>query len=188
MTTVRRLRVGWSGASVTGPGVSTFYTLGTGAALNSAVNVFFTAIKSSFPTVTTWTIPTSGEELDDNTGNVTGVWTGGTPATLNGSGVPEHAQGVGGRIVWKTGGITGGRLVRGSTFLVPLCVNQYETDGTILNAAVTAFTTAGQAMVTTLAGDLVVLTRVTPAHSGTSHAVNTAEMSQTVAWLKTRKR
>lgn len=172
---------------MTGPGVSTFYTLGTGAALVSAANAFFTAIKGSFPTGLVWTFPAGGEEIDDNTGGLTGVWTGATAGTVAASGVPEHAQGVGARMTWRTAGIVGGRLSVGSTFLVPLCVNQYDPDGSIVAGAITGFNNAAATMVTSLAGDMVVLSRVTPAHSGTSHVVLSGTAPDRVSWLRSRR-
>jgi hypothetical protein len=187
MTTLSRLRVAWAGAPVTGPGVSTFYTAGDGAALSSALVAFYTAIKSSFPAQLHWEIAHSGETIDDNTGNLTGAWGSGAPTVVNGTGVNEHAQGVGTRVVWVTNGVTGSRRVRGSTYLVPLCNNQYDTTGDIISGAVTAFTTAATAVVTALGEDLVILSRKTPAHSGASHGVVSAHCSTHVSWLRSRR-
>lgn len=172
---------------MTGAGVSTFYSAGTGADLANALKTFYTAIKSSFPSGLVWTVQQSGETIDDNTGEINGAWSGGPSGSVAASGVPEHAQGVGCRIRWNTDGITHGRRVRGSTYLVPLCVNQYEPDGTILNAAVTAFDTAAGALLGATGVDLVILTRLSPTTSGTSHPVTSPQTIDRVSWLRSRR-
>lgn len=187
MTTVAKVRALWSGPTVVGGGVSTFYTLGAGADLADDLKTYFNAIKSSFPSGTTWNVDTEGVTLDDNTGDVNGTWTGGTGGAITSVTGSEYAAGVGCRVVWRTAGITGGRLVRGSTYLVPLTANQYDPSGTILNAAVIAFQAASQALVTAQAGALVILTRVTPEHSGTSHEITSADVPDKVSWLRTRR-
>src|SRR5512138_397017 len=55
---------------------------------------------------------------------------------MTGSG--DFAGGVGGRIVWETDTIRGGRRVRGSTFVVPLRVGAYDGGGTLTTAVITA--------------------------------------------------
>lgn len=173
---------------MTGPGISTFYAVGTdGAALAAAVWDFFTSIKDEFPIGVTWTRPTGGETVDDNTGEINGTWTGGTGGTLSGTDSGPFARGVGMRIVWETAGVTGGRRVRGSTFLVPLGASRYQSDGSIIDARVTNVLTAGNALVTAMAGALVILTRNTPAHSGTSHEVTSVTVPDKTTWLTTRR-
>ncbi len=115
-----------------------------------------------------------------------GVWSAGTAGVVIASGVPEHAKGVGCRVVWDTAGITGTRRVRGSTYLVPLCVNQYDPSGTILDAAWLAFATAADVFRTAV-GDLVVLTKKTDEHSGTSHPVTGVRVPDRVSWLTSRR-
>lgn len=187
MTTLAKVRALWSGPTVVGGGVSTFYTVGTGAALAGDLTTFFGAIKSSFPSGTTWNIDTSGVTIDDNTGDVNGSWGGGTGGAITSVTGSEYAAGVGCRVVWKTGGITGGRIVKGSTYLVPLTANQYDPQGTILTAAVNAFAVAANNLVTAQAGNLVILTKLTPEHSGTSHEVLFADVPDKVSWLRTRR-
>ena len=187
MTTLARVRVAWTGNPVTGAGVSTFYTAGAGSVLANALKTYFTAIKSSFPSGLVWTVDQAGETIDDNTGSLVGAWSGGPLGSVVASGVPEHAQGVGCRAVWLTDGFTNGRRVRGSTYLVPLCVNQYDPDGTILNAAVTAFDTAAGALLSTSGNDMVVLSRIGGGSSGTSHPIVSHALPDRVSWLRSRR-
>lgn len=187
MTDVARYRVEWTGSAVTGGGISTFHSLGAGPDLQSAVNTFFTAIKGKFPTSLTWHLPNGGEILDLATGKSTGAWTGGIATDIPANGPTGFAAGVGMRVVWDTAGFANGRRVRGSTYLVPLSNGFYSVDGTIGDGDVTSVTTAAQAMVTTLAGDLVVINRGPGPTTGTAFAVSSGRGVDKVSWLRSRR-
>src|SRR5678816_978778 len=139
-TLLSQVRVAWSGPGVTGPGVSTFYTSSaSGAALAGGLNTFFTAITSAFPNLAvSWAIPSSGAVIDEDDGELTGAWSGGTAATV--TAVSPNAtwvMGVGGRVVWNTGAVHAGRAVKGSTFLVPLQTSAYDSAGMLTGSFVT---------------------------------------------------
>ena len=71
---MRRLRVTWNGLGGL-PGLSTFYYGVSTPNVSDAVT-FFTAIRTLFPTGLSWDIPSSGDEIDDATGQLTGGWVG----------------------------------------------------------------------------------------------------------------
>ena len=134
------------------PGLSTFYYGVASPNVSDAVT-FFTAIKALFPPGLTWTIPSSGDELDSATGQLTGAWagTGGGQVASSGS-LGAYAAGVGAVGRWDTLTIHNGRRVQGRTFLAPLLASQYENNGTLattavttLNAAVSAYAASGVA-------------------------------------------
>lgn len=187
MTTIARVRVAWSGSAVNGPGVSTFYCVGPGGDLAADVKDMFDAWKSSFPAGVTWTFPSAGDTLDDNDGSLVGAWTGGPGGTISGTASGPFAQGVGARVVWETAGITGGRRVRGSTFLCPLDGDAYQDDGTIHPSTLTSLLAGATILTAATAYQLVVLTRLTPSHSGTSHDVESASMPDKISWLRSRR-
>lgn len=143
---MRRVRVQWNGLNAL-PGLSTFY-YGVASPNVSDLVTFFTAIKALFPTGLTWTIPSSGDEIDDATGALTGGWVGsggGTvAATATSAGYPA---GVGARLQWNTGVVYAGRRVKGGTFLAPLYGNAYESNGTLTTAAIATMQTAADAWV-----------------------------------------
>lgn len=151
MTTMRRLRVAWDGFPGA-PGLSTFY-YGVASPNVSDCVTFFTAIKALFPPGITWTIPSSGDELDDATGTLTGAWAGSGGGQVVSSGsLGAYAAGVGALARWDTLVIHNGRRVQGRTFLAPLLASQYENNGTMastalatLNAAVAAYAASGVA-------------------------------------------
>lgn len=189
MADLSRVRVAWSGSAVVGPGVSTFYTTGDGASLQAALRTFFTAIQTAFPNLKgDWTFPSGGEIIDSATGELTGAWTGGTPATIPwASSNAVWASGVGARVRWETGAFARGRRVRGSTFLVPLNISAYDADGTIVGVFVTQIQTAANALVAAVP-ELTVWSRPTAAGGdGGTATVTSAIVPDKVSWLRSRR-
>lgn len=188
MTSLNRIRVGLNGSAVTGPGVATHYWLGTAIATDVvAFRAFWFALSALMPTPMSITVPNEGEVIDDNTGEATGLWTADTSATFAGGVAGSYAKGVGARIVWQTLGLTGGRRVRGSTYVVPLASNKYDTDGTLTTAARDAIVDAAGDLRAALGTRLVILTRKTDEHSGTSHEVTDHNVPDTPSWLRSRR-
>ena len=187
MTTLARVRVIWSGSGINGSGLSTFYTTGPGSDLSDDLFTFFDSIKGAFPNDVTWTIPTTGDTIDDNTTELNGTWSGGTGGTVVGANAEGYAMGVGARIVWATSGITNGRHVRGSTYLCPLAGAAYENNGTINDSTLTLLYGQANALLAAQAGGLSIVRRATPALNGTSWPVEGLSVPDQVSWLRTRR-
>lgn len=179
----------WEGTGVVGGGVSTFYTSGSGATLKTAAEAFFNAIKGHFPSPgNAWVVPSSGELVESTTSKVVGIWTAGTATSIGWtSSTPSYAAGVGARVVWETDTFVDGRKVRGSTFLVPLTSQFWDSGGTILDSAVTTLQNAAVAF--RAAAPLVIVTRPTTkgGSDGGSAAVTSARVPDKVTWLKSRR-
>jgi len=94
MADMERILVAWTGVAGL-PGVSVFY--GTvGASANADIKTFFTAIAGLCPLGLSWTIPGSGDLVDDATGSLTGSWVNaGGGGTVAASGASQHAAGCG---------------------------------------------------------------------------------------------
>lgn len=138
---MRRLRVSWDGLGGL-PGVSTFY-YGVASPNVSDCTAFFTAIKGLCPTGLTWTIPSSGDELDSANGALTGVWAGtGGGTVLASGGSTGYAAGTGMVVDWATGVIHNGRRVKGRTFICPTMRDNFTNAGVIVGTAVTTMQTA----------------------------------------------
>ena len=151
MAYLGRIRAEWSGASVIGGGLSTFYTsviAPSGADLTDAraqVASFFTEVQGVTANTTTTFVPKQGDTLDVSTGEIAGGWTaGGVPGQNLAESTSNFAQGVGARIVWTTNGIHKRRRVRGGTFVMPLAGSMYDADGTLTPTCVTRLTAAAQ--------------------------------------------
>jgi hypothetical protein len=183
---MRRINVAWVGATGL-PGVSVFYCPSATDA-GADLMTFFGAIKSLIPSVTTITVPTSGDTIDDVTGALTGGWTGGTGGATACTGAGNYFAGVGAYINWQTPLVVGGRRLRGRTFIAPLTVNQSDSNGTLLAAAVTLLQNSATTLAAT--GHLSIWHRPNPPGSstGASASVTSALVPDQVTSLRTRRR
>lgn len=187
MANINRLRVPWSGPAVVGPGLSTFYFTGTMTGKPAAVVAFFTAVAGAMAPGITWTVPSTGDTLEDSTGELTGAWTASGGATVVSSGTGNFALGVGARVVWNTANVFKGRRVRGSTFLVPLSAAQYQSDGTIVNATSANLLAAGTALITATTPDFRIWSRPDPAGAFAVSSVVSATSPDLISTLRSRR-
>lgn len=185
MATIRRVPVAWT-TGVGGAGVSVFYSAAADDA-TASLGTFFNAIKSSFPTAVTWTIPSSGDTLEATTGTLTGSWSGGTSATYAGTAATSYVAGTGAYVRWYTNTIRAGRKFVGRTYLLPLINAAFDASGTIDNGTLGAMQSATNTLVGT--GLLVVWGRpLSPGGSdGIAPAVTGGEVPDKVTSLKTRR-
>lgn len=145
----REILVDWTTASGSDHRSVMFFDLsGAVATQRAALKAFLDTIKSQLDNGVTWTIETSGRELDDTTGALTGQWSESTASTgvgvVNGEPVPDAAQVV---MQWRTGVIVNGRFLQGRTYIPGLTAAQLS-DGNVSATTISAWTTAG----TTLEG------------------------------------
>lgn len=187
MANISRIKVDWSGTAVTGAGLTTFYSNDvTPTALPGAVLTFFDDLKAIVPAGVTWTIPSSGDLLDEADGELQGGWTASGGGAVSSTGTAVHAQGVGLRIKWVTGGVVAGRRVRGSTFIVPVVTDNLQADGTFRTNEINVM---GAAALALLAADptLVIWSRPAPGRSGTSHLITSVATPDAISWLRSRR-
>lgn len=185
---IQRLRVEWSGTSVEGAGVTTFYADADGTmAIQVGAGGFFDEVLDLLPPGTTITIPAGGDVLDESTGTITGAWGGGS-STVKTQSLPQaYAAGVGARVVWETGGIRNGRRVKGSTFVLPLGNTCYENDGSLTAATITALDAACAAMLAQVPTQMRVWSRPTATLPGVAHPVLGYSVPDKVSWLRSRR-
>lgn len=185
MANIREVIVEWAG--LTGlPGVSVFYS---GAAVDITVELatFFTSIQSLFPSAMQWTIPSSGDVLDEVTGDLVSDWTGGTGAVVNGSGgSATYAAGVGAMVRWNTPLVFNSRRMRGRTFLTHLSTAAYQSDGTLLAATRTQLGNAATTFGTGTDNPLFWHRPVNGA-GGQAVAATSAFIPDRVTWLQSRR-
>lgn len=146
MTSLAKAQVLWTGFTG-GPGVSTFYF--DAATPNvAALRTFFEAIKAQIASTVTLKYPASGLQIDSITGQPIGSWSSTPPADTVCSGAGAYSAAVGAVVNWRTGFYTGGRELRGKTFIVPLSAQVFTATGSIGSAAQLAIQNAGAALVT----------------------------------------
>lgn len=156
MVDLYKMQVTWSGTTGL-PGTTTLYSLAIPPV--SGVKAMFTSLKAYFPAGLTWTIPASGDVIDETTGILTGAWSSGSALSEVSSGSTAYAGGVGCVIRWTTTTIVEGRRLRGRTFMVPMIVGSYDTDGSLTAGMVGFVQTAATALVTAYSSNLVVWSR-----------------------------
>lgn len=131
MASIQRLRVGWSGFPG-GPGVSTFY-FNSASAAQGSVQTMLVAVSGLIPLDVTMRQESTGDIIDDATGDLTGAWVGADQAAVNGLGGGSYAAPVGFAATWTTGTFLDGKRLRGRTFFVPGSSAVYQADGSIDN-------------------------------------------------------
>lgn len=187
MTEIARIPVVWSG--LTGlPGLSLFYSTPADApAAVAAVNTFFNTIKGSFVSGLSWTTFGSGDTIVQETGQLAGGWSGGTGGIYNASGgAGAWAAGTGGLVKWDTGGVVGGRRLRGRTFLTCILGSKYDAGGTLEDATVGSWQTAADTLVA--AGKCRIWHRPHPGFAdGTSLLITSATVPDRVTSLRSRR-
>jgi len=185
MADIRRVPVAWT----TGPGgagLSVFYSASADDA-TAALGTFFNAIKGLFPGAVTWSIPAAGDKLESSTGALTGTWSGGTAATVTGSGAGNYAAGTDLYVRWLTGGLRNSRKFQGRTFLVPVLTGGYDSSGTIDNSNLSTVQTAVNTLVAT--GLLILWGRpIAPSTSnGLINPITAGVVPDKVTSLKSRR-
>jgi hypothetical protein len=187
MANLARVRTVWAGTPIVGGGISTFYWAEAHSGFIADLTAFWTGLLTRIPTGTQLTTENSGDLIDVETGAITGSWTDGSTSVQNCTGSGNYAGGVGGRIRWTTTGISNKRRVRGSTFLVPFVVGEYDTSGTLSTATLTSLGNAAGALLTASEGNMRIYTRPRGGTGGKASTVVNFTVPDKVAWLRTRR-
>lgn len=156
--TINRVRCVLSGATGL-PGLATFY-VGSSVTDQSPIRTFWDAVKSNFPNSVTIAVASSGDVINEATGQIVSGWTGPAQTNVVGSGgVGAYLSTAGPMVRWTTSAVVDGRRPIGKTFLVPAMSSQFSSSGTILGASVTSISAAAQALVVALGGELKIYHR-----------------------------
>ena len=187
MAIIKRVRCEWTGTSVVGPAVSTFYFSSGATGFQPALVSFFNTLAARRPAGVNVAIPNTGDELEASSGDLTSVWTAGVYTNSIGTGAGVFVGGVGMRIVWNTNGFTNGRRVRGSTYFVPVSSATYDTDGTLAGSALADVDAAAGALLTAVGTTMVVWTRPRTGVTGGVNSVTGKTVPDKVSWLRSRR-
>src|SRR6266545_755528 len=186
MATIQRRRVRWTGFSGA-PGISTSYAI-EGAALSVAWRNFYLAIAAQLPSTVTVTIDSSGDELSETTGQITGTWNDVPVAPVTGGGGNVYDAPAGFLVEWLTEDIGAHRRVIGKTFLVPGVST--GVGGTFSAGQLAAITNAANAFVAAASppDSMVGWSRPTGAgNNGVRHIVTGARVPNKVVVLRSRR-
>jgi hypothetical protein len=177
MTDIARVRFSWTGFTGA-PGVSTFFA-DDAAAVIGPLRAFFTSVAGYLPSSVHIDSPTDGDIIDDATGALTGTYSHAAGTTLIGTASDFYAGPVGACINWITGVVLDGHRVKGRTFLVPLTLDGYDSDGTLADAYRTGLQTAVGVLLADAAGHLKIWHR--PLHATLSHGARAGGSATVVA-------
>ena len=139
MSMIRQIITRWTTPSGSGKAtVMYFEGSPTISTQRSNLNTFWTSVMGALDNSTSYTIDTSGIELESTTGALVGSWTHSTPYTDSGDQSTEPvADATMALIRWKTSTIVGGRFLTGRTFIPGLDRAQL-TNGNLSSSTVAA--------------------------------------------------
>jgi len=143
----REIIVDWTTIAGGGRVSVFFFTDGNPiASQRTALATFLGSVDGFLHSSTTWVIRTSGRELDDATGALTGTWTAVTGHGGIGGGstgpIPDASQVL---VRWKTSAIVAGRFLQGRTFL-PGLDRANLTDGNLTSSVQTSMSSDAQGL------------------------------------------
>lgn len=191
---LQRVKTEWSGFKGA-PGFANFYfSVGTPPPL-TALRTFFEGVKSFMPTGLTITYPASGDIINETNGQITDAWTTAGVSTTVCTGSSTYSGASGAVVEWRSATVLDGRRPVGKTFLVPLATIQYQSDGTVLDATVSAIKTAADTFVAAVSGQFFVWHRPIrdpePPHNitrvGAVAAVTSTKVPDMAAVLRSRR-
>jgi len=161
-------------------------TVGDEHGLMTAFRAFLVTTGGNFPTALTWSFPSAGAVINEQTGVLESAWSDGSPpANVSGLSANTWVNGVGLRVKWTTGAFYHGHRVTGATFFVPLQINAYEGAGNIVAVNLGQFVSAAATMLAS--ASFRVWSRPSPEGVGQSFAVNGADVPDKVSWLRGRR-
>lgn len=156
--TLSRVRTVWSGVEGA-PGYTIMYARTEAPGFLDALHLLWIQLASEFPSSLTLTMESTGDKIDEVTGNLVGAWVDVPRDPVVGSGAPAYSAPVGGSVRWESAGIVNGRRVRGKTFLVPLAMTGYGTNGRLTPGAVATAQNAVDAFTTAATPEFGIWTR-----------------------------
>lgn len=180
---VKLLWTGWNG----GPGYTNLYVDGTVSdAQRGFIRTAFAGLNTRLPNGVIVQVPNTGKLLNEATGQLTGLWSGGAVAPISGTAAAAYPSNAGMVVLWRTSTVANNRFVQGRSFLVPMA-GVYDTDGTIGAAHPPAVQTLMTQLITDLAGALRVWRRPVNGVGGSSPIVTSAFVPDMAATLRSRR-
>lgn len=133
MTSLERVRVGWSGFAG-GPGVTTFYFLSAATAM-APLKTLCDQMRSKLPSNVTLMIEPTGDIIESTTGQITGSWNAAPQLPSIGNVGGAYAGPAGFAMTWLTAAFLSGRRLKGRTYWVPGTSALFSDDGSLNSIA-----------------------------------------------------
>ncbi len=185
---MNRCRVLWSNFPGA-PGYSNFY-IGTTITDHTPIRTFFNALITYLPASVQITVPTSGDQISEATGVITGSYsatvTGGV-VTATSANTGAYSGGSGAVCEWTTSALIRGRRPLGKTFVVPGYGTMFDANGSLSSGFITALNTAGTNLIAALSGELKVWSRPTPSMAGANVTITACRVPDLAVVLRSRR-
>lgn len=156
---------------------------GGAAAAAARMRAFFLTCAPLIPAAVNITF-TEAAQVYDLQSNLTGEVPFTPPATVQGTASGSFSSPVGMVINWLTGAFSGGRKIRGRTFMVPLGSSAFAVDGSPGSGSVT---TVQGAATTLLGGTPALVIQTTSPGTSNMTTVNGASVPKRSAVLRSRR-
>lgn len=147
---------------VGGKGISRFrFETNTGApplpadcnSVGAALRAFYFSMAGWLPTVCSVAVQGLVNVYDETTGLVSSpVQMSTVPGPVSGGGAGNYAAGMGLRVNWKTNVIVGRRLIKGSTFMVPLVSSAFTANGSPASSVTATLASAAATYISSTTG------------------------------------
>lgn len=154
MAALNRVRVALTGFPG-GPGVATFYAIGVSTFI-PALHLLWENMATIMPVDVRINVAATGDIIESSTGVITGTWSQPATAEIPGTSAQKYAAPVGVLLRWTTDTILDGRHIRGRTFVVPVTLDQFDTNGQIGAGAMANFPTPLNALVSSQSANFVI--------------------------------
>lgn len=204
MASIYQTTTVWSGASGL-PGYTNLFFEAPGAdvaaeivSIADAVADFWTACAPALAGGVSLTTSAEIRQVNDATGILETLWAiVPAPSVVNGGGSGVGPSPAGACISWSTSEVHAGHVVRGRTFMVPIALNVFQSDGTLTSGATTIFNDAAVGLIGHAGPNFVIWSRPypgdpeatppKPAHDGASFPALTGICRDKVAVLRSRR-
>lgn len=190
ITRVTAVWTGFPGA----PGYSNFFfsAFGGGDLVDlevERVRSFFTNLGSAVPSSVTVQVQQEAAILDDDDGSlISYALATDNPSPVEFVGDSDYSGASGAAVTWNTETVNRGRRVRGRTFVVPLSIQAYDSDGTLSSSALNSLNAAGEALIGDGDGpQFVVWSRPQGGGGGVAAPVVSHRVADRVAVLRSRR-
>jgi hypothetical protein len=169
------------------PGVATFH-FGSSVTDMTALRTFWDAVKALFPNSMVIGVPNVGDTINEDTGQITGAWSGPAQTNVVGTGgVGAYLSTAGAMVRWTTPQVVNGRRPIGKTFLVPAMTSIFSSSGTIASGTVATVQAAATALVVAYAGELKTYHRPVDGHGGVGCTVTAGTAISKQVVLRSRR-
>jgi hypothetical protein len=152
----------------------------------ASVHAFWLDMAPELPGDVTVQVESSGDILDDATGDLIDTWVSDPVDPVHCSGPGTYAAPAGACIDWLTATIANHRRLRGRTFLVPLIAADFDADGSLNDRVHTALKSFGDTLIAAQSASFVIWHRGTGT-TGSSGLVTSCVVPDMAVILRSRR-